>query len=84
MSTILVRKDEKAKMMKINRWIACLLFALLPAIALAQTGKTIYTCPMHPEVQQAGPGKCPKCGMTPVKKTVKVKAPAARPAATKT
>ncbi|MEO8986385.1 MAG: heavy metal translocating P-type ATPase, partial [Rhodanobacter sp.] len=24
---------------------------------------TIYTCPMHPEVQQAGPGNCPKCGM---------------------
>jgi Cu+-exporting ATPase len=24
---------------------------------------TIYTCPMHPEVQQVGPGHCPKCGM---------------------
>src|SRR5579859_3251618 len=23
----------------------------------------IYTCPMHPEVQQDGPGDCPKCGM---------------------
>ncbi len=22
-----------------------------------------YTCPMHPEVKQNGPGKCPKCGM---------------------
>jgi len=22
-----------------------------------------YTCPMHPEVQQIGPGSCPKCGM---------------------
>lgn len=22
-----------------------------------------YTCPMHPEVQQVGPGDCPKCGM---------------------
>ncbi len=22
-----------------------------------------YTCPMHPEVVQAGPGSCPKCGM---------------------
>jgi len=22
-----------------------------------------YTCPMHPEVRQAGPGSCPKCGM---------------------
>jgi len=22
-----------------------------------------YTCPMHPEVRQIGPGDCPKCGM---------------------
>jgi Cu+-exporting ATPase len=22
-----------------------------------------YTCPMHPEVRQDGPGTCPKCGM---------------------
>ncbi len=22
-----------------------------------------YTCPMHPEIQQPGPGICPKCGM---------------------
>tara|TARA_R110002072_G_scaffold64203_1_gene159149 strand:+ start:127425 stop:129614 length:2190 start_codon:yes stop_codon:yes gene_type:complete len=24
---------------------------------------TVYTCPMHPEVRQVGPGSCPKCGM---------------------
>ncbi len=24
---------------------------------------TIYTCPMHPQVRQAGPGSCPICGM---------------------
>ena len=24
---------------------------------------TIYTCPMHPEIEQVGPGDCPKCGM---------------------
>ena len=24
---------------------------------------TIYTCPMHPEIEQVGPGSCPKCGM---------------------
>jgi Cu+-exporting ATPase len=28
----------------------------------APTG-AIYTCPMHPEVRQAGPGSCPICGM---------------------
>ncbi|HWJ20002.1 MAG TPA: YHS domain-containing protein, partial [Geobacterales bacterium] len=22
----------------------------------------IYTCPMHPEIRQAGPGSCPICG----------------------
>ena len=24
---------------------------------------TVYTCPMHPEVRQEGPGACPFCGM---------------------
>ncbi len=24
---------------------------------------TIYTCPMHPQIRQAGPGACPICGM---------------------
>jgi hypothetical protein len=24
---------------------------------------TVYTCPMHPEVQSSKPGECPKCGM---------------------
>jgi len=23
----------------------------------------VYTCPMHPEIRQIGPGNCPKCGM---------------------
>jgi len=26
-------------------------------------GDAIYTCPMHPEIRQIGPGSCPKCGM---------------------
>ncbi len=26
-------------------------------------GPATYTCPMHPEVEQQGPGSCPKCGM---------------------
>lgn len=31
----------------------------------SDTGRpdAIYTCPMHPEVRQVGPGDCPKCGM---------------------
>lgn len=28
-----------------------------------------YTCPMHPEVKQASPGSCSKCGMTLVRRT---------------
>jgi len=24
---------------------------------------TVYICPMHSDVRQAGPGKCPRCGM---------------------
>jgi hypothetical protein len=33
--------------------------------------KTVYTCPMHPDVTSDKPGKCPKCGMTLVVKKVK-------------
>jgi len=33
-----------------------------------QTAKVEYTCPMHPEVIQDKPGKCPKCGMELVEK----------------
>ncbi len=32
-----------------------------PAEALPEG--TIYTCPMHPEIRQEGPGSCPICGM---------------------
>jgi Cu+-exporting ATPase len=28
-----------------------------------ETDFRIYTCPMHPEIEQLGPGPCPKCGM---------------------
>ena len=28
-----------------------------------QSTEMIYTCPMHPEIRQIGPGTCPKCGM---------------------
>src|SRR5690606_12899863 len=24
---------------------------------------TVYTCPMHPQLRQIGPGSCPICGM---------------------
>jgi Cu+-exporting ATPase len=31
--------------------------------APAAPAGTIYTCPMHPEIRQVGPGSCPICGM---------------------
>jgi Cu+-exporting ATPase len=34
-----------------------------PKPPIAAPAGTIYTCPMHPEVRQLGPGTCPKCGM---------------------
>ncbi len=33
--------------------------AAAPAVAAG----TVYTCPMHPQIQQVGPGHCPICGM---------------------
>ena len=27
------------------------------------TSGIVYTCPMHPEIRQQGPGNCPICGM---------------------
>ncbi|MDT0136979.1 heavy metal translocating P-type ATPase [Acidovorax sp. PRC11] len=35
-----------------------------PATGPAAEPGAVYTCPMHPEVQQDHPGNCPKCGMT--------------------
>jgi Cu2+-exporting ATPase len=28
-----------------------------------ETKKTVFTCPMHPEIRQEKPGMCPECGM---------------------
>jgi Cu+-exporting ATPase len=33
----------------------------------------MYTCPMHPEIQQPGPGSCPKCGMALESRDVEAK-----------
>ncbi len=36
-----------------------------PVVVEEKSGSTgvTYTCPMHPEVHQEGPGSCPQCGM---------------------
>jgi Cu+-exporting ATPase len=38
-------------------------FAGGPRPATPAPAGAIYTCPMHPEVRQVGPGACPLCGM---------------------
>src|SRR6201994_329305 len=35
----------------------------MEAEAKPMSAGTIYTCPMHPEIRQVGPGTCPICGM---------------------
>ena len=37
---------------------------------------SIYTCPMHPEVRQEGPGSCPKCGMALEPEAITLEEPA--------
>lgn len=37
------------------------------------SGKTYYTCVMHPQIHEDKPGKCPICGVTLVKKEEKQK-----------
>ena len=34
-----------------------------PSKAEPVDGSSIYTCPMHPQIRQVGPGNCPICGM---------------------
>src|SRR5260370_37352551 len=37
---------------------------LTPQPSTATTkADAIYTCPMHPQIRQQGPGSCPICGM---------------------
>ena len=50
------------------------LFISAYSLVNAQT-KVIWTCPMHAQIKKDKPGTCPICGMTLVKKTVKVAPP---------
>ena len=40
-----------------------------PSASVGASGEAYFTCPMHPEIREAKPGQCPKCGMTLVKKS---------------
>ena len=43
---------------------------LKPKAAKPTPPGTIYTCPMHPQIRQVGPGSCPICGMALEPETV--------------
>ena len=45
------------------------LVSLTPRAAAPRAG-TIYTCPMHPQIEQDHPGTCPICGMALEPKTI--------------
>ena len=46
--------------------------ALEPVITTAPMTRTIYTCPMHPEIMRDQPGSCPICGMALEPRTVRL------------
>ncbi len=37
--------------------------AVAPAKSMPSDRDAVYTCPMHPQIRQKGPGNCPICGM---------------------
>lgn len=45
---------------------------IIPPVSESGLNANIFTCPMHPEVIQATPGSCPKCGMALEPRTVTV------------
>lgn len=49
-------------------------------VSTEQVGAVTYTCPMHPEIRQVGPGSCPICGMAlePVDPSIEVENPELR------
>lgn len=61
-----------------KKTIVLFLILLIPVLSQAQA--VSYTCPMHPEIHSATPGKCPKCKMNLVKEKPKTKP---KPKATK-
>jgi FtsP/CotA-like multicopper oxidase with cupredoxin domain len=57
--------------MRITGFLLVIILFIYSPVTVYSQARIVYTCPMHPEIQQPGPGKCPKCGMTLVKKTIR-------------
>jgi len=59
-----VQKDHKGRHYHHGEHQAQVTLAAEKSPVTDQTEGVIYTCPMHPQVRQIGPGNCPICGMT--------------------
>ncbi|CZT37791.1 copper-transporting P-type ATPase [Rhizobium sp. 9140] len=59
-----VQKDHKGRYYHHGEHQAQATLAAEKSPVTDQTEGVIYTCPMHPQVRQIGPGNCPICGMT--------------------
>ncbi|MDW5316167.1 copper-translocating P-type ATPase [Rhizobium sp. PL01] len=59
-----VQKDHKGQYYHHGEHHAQAALATEGSPVTDQTEGAIYTCPMHPQVRQIGPGNCPICGMT--------------------
>jgi FtsP/CotA-like multicopper oxidase with cupredoxin domain len=63
--------ELEAERAQLDRWLAAApdkILALVaqmddPAAMPEAAGPVTYSCPMHPDVTSAEPGRCPKCGM---------------------
>jgi hypothetical protein len=58
-----------------SKWFMSALVLGVAVLSISMAGcsksgqsSTQYTCPMHPEVVDSKPGKCPKCNMDLVEK----------------
>lgn len=58
-----------------ERFLSASPAATLDPSAQSAGSELEYTCPMHPEVIQVGPGACPKCGMALEPKEISLDGP---------
>lgn len=56
-------KSEPEKYTKKENHSCCHTDKIITTSFSKEEGAAIYTCPMHPEIREAKPGSCPKCGM---------------------
>jgi FtsP/CotA-like multicopper oxidase with cupredoxin domain len=75
--------ELEAERAQLDRWLAAApdkILALVaqmddPAAMPEAAGPVTYSCPMHPDVTSAEPGRCPKCGMKLLASQAQAQAP---------